>query len=207
MGLMSGGMSVRRFHVLAAPPKFFEVDYIDSFQDYAFRSNTDVLSEEIRCGWSTIHNLLDQDFSDSTRWYVEPYIFAMMRIDKKTVPSNYFRAKSKQKIEDWCAVNNKDNAPAKVRREIKESVKNDLLSKSLPKVKTVEFCWNVQESHLILHNTSRNVNEQFVKLFFETFGIGLEIFYPSLFVPDDRMRIQLESAHVSDMTFSGESDE
>jgi DNA recombination-dependent growth factor C len=207
MGLMSGGMSIRRFHVLASPPKAFESDYVDSFQDYAFRSNTDVLSEEIRCGWSTIHNLLDQDFSDSRRWYVEPYIFAMMRIDKKTVPSNYYRAKSNQKIEDWCTANNKEKAPAKVRREIKESVKNDLLSKSLPKVKTVEFCWNVQESHLILHSTSRNINEQFVKLFFETFGIGLEIFYPSLFIPDDRMRVQLESAHVSDMTFSGGKDD
>lgn len=207
MGLMTGAMSIRRFHVMAPPPKMFEVEYVDAFQDHAFRSTTDVLSEEIRCGWSTIHNLLDQDFSDSERWYVEPYIYAQMRIDKKTVPSNYFRAKVKLKEEEWCVANNKEKAPAKVRRDIKESVKNDLLSKTLPKVKTVEFCWNVRESYLILHSTSRNVNEQFIKLFFETFGIGLELFYPSLFVADDRARAKIESAHVSDMTFTGDDDE
>lgn len=207
MGLMTGAMSVRRFHVLEKPPAAFEVHYIDAFQDYAFRSNTDVLSEEIRCGWSTIHNLLDQDFSDSSRWYVDPFIYAQMRIDKKTVPANYFRAMSKQKIEDWCVANNKDKAPGKVRRDIKEQVKNELLSKTLPKVKTVEFCWNVQESYLILHSMSQNMNEQFVKLFFETFGIGLEVFHPSLFIPEDKMRARMESAFVTDMTFKGVSDE
>ena len=130
-----------------------------------------------------------------------------MRIDKKTVPANYFRAMSKQKIEDWCVANNKDKAPGKVRRDIKEQVKNELLSKTLPKMKTVEFCWNVQESYLILHSMSQNMNEQFVKLFFETFGIGLEVFHPSLFIPEDKMRAQMESAFVTDMTFKGVSDE
>ena len=203
MGLLSGAMSVRRFVVLDKPPQGFAVDYIDSFHDHAFRSTTDVLSEEVRCGWSVIHNLLDQDFSTIERWYVEPYIFGMMRIDKKTVPSNYFRAKVKQKTEDWCLANKKEKAPAKIRREIKEKIKNELLSKTFPKVKTVEFCWNIQESYLILHNTSRTVNEQFIKLFFETFGIGLEPFYPSLFIPNDRTRVAMESAGVSNMTIRG----
>ena len=203
MGLLNGAMSIRRFVVLDKPPKGFAVDYIDAFHDHAFRSTTDVLSEEVRCGWSIIHNLLDQDFSTIQRWYVEPYIFGMMRIDKKTVPSNYFRAKVKLKIEEWCLANKQEKAPAKIRREIKEKIKNELLSKTFPKVKTVEFCWNIEESYLILHNTSRTVNEQFIKLFFETFGIGLEPFYPSLFVPDNRERAAIESAGVSNMTIRG----
>ena len=204
MGLLNGAMSVRRFEVLGTPPKNFENDYVDAFHDNAFRTNTDVLSEEIRCGWSTIHNLLDQDFSDFERWYAEPYIFAMMRIDKKTVPANYMRAMVKQKMEDWCAANSKDRVPAKVKREIKETTKNDLLSKTLPKVKTVEFCWNVQEAYLILHTSSKTVIEQFIKLFFESFGLGLDLFYPSHFIGDTQKRAALESQSMSDITFVGE---
>ena len=205
MGLLKGAMSVRRFQVLDSPPEKFILDYVDAFHDHAFRSTSDVLSEEVRCGWSTIHNLLDQDFSDIDRWYAEPYIFAMMRVDKKSVPSNYLRAKVKQKVEDWCAENNKERVPAKVKREIKETIKNELLSKTLPKVKTIEFCWNVKENYLILHSTSKSAIEQFYKLFFETFGIGLDLFYPSLFIPNTRERGALESASMSDVTHKGES--
>ena len=67
MGLLSGAMSVRRFQVEGKPPEDFRITYSKLFMENAFRGSNSSFSEEETYGWTTIHNLLDTDFSDSSR--------------------------------------------------------------------------------------------------------------------------------------------
>ena len=46
----------------------------------------------------------------------------------------------------------------------------------------VEFCWNVDQEYLILMNLSDSFNEKFCDHFYTTFGLGLRVQTPLMFL-------------------------
>lgn len=193
MGFLKGGLTFRRYTVNGEIPSDFRERYQQQLTEQAFAVRPGEGSKLEYVGWTTIHNLLDVDFSNPDRWFIEPHILGMMRLDVKTVPNNLFRAMLEQRCQDWCENNSKERCPARVKAEIKDILKAELISQSLPRVKTVEWCWDLQLNHVYVHNTSESMNERFKNLFYDTFGLTLSPFSPLALLdscPDVALRLE-----------------
>jgi len=160
------------------------------FQDNAFHQPLSHIESREKIGWTTANSLLDTDFSTLTKWFTEPYIYAMMRIDKKTLPNNLFRARYNAQVQDWLSANNAERISSRDRQDIKDVLTTEMMAQTLPNVKTVEFCWNIEQGYLVILNTSDSINEKFASLFYKTFGLSLRPFSPLMFMEQNDSRIQ-----------------
>ena len=64
-----------------------------------------------------------------------------------------------------------EHCPSGVKQKSKDILKAELISQKFTRVKTVEWCWDLQLNHVYVHNTSESMNERFKSLFYDTFGL------------------------------------
>lgn len=198
MGIMKGGLSVRRYRA-DAPPEDFRDRYIAALEENAFREALSETNKEQRIGWVQVHNLLDTSFVDTNKWLYNQYAVFGLRVDKKTLPANLFKAHLQKRTQAWCQQNNRERCPSKVKTELKDALELEMLQKTLPRVAVYEVAWNVAEGWVLFHNQSEVPNDTFRKLFHRTFGMALIPYDPLDFVAD---KVELVEGLVS----SGASD-
>ena len=201
MKLIKGSRSLRRYVVEGTLTGDWIGRTTECLQENAFQRPLSSLESEEKIGWTTGDSLLDTDFSVVPKWYVQPYIFAMMRIDKKTLPSNLFRARFNALVKEWLSAHSAERIPKREKDDIKDVLTAEMMAQTLPKVKTVEFCWNVEQNYLVLLNTSETINEKFCALFYQTFGLSLRPFSPLMFLQKEDPRVkQLINCQLSNVT-------
>jgi DNA recombination-dependent growth factor C len=199
MGIFKGAMTLRRYHAEGEVPEDFRAVFASSLNDHAFLEPRNPEPGQETVGWCQIHNLLDTNFDDSSRWLYNHYLTAGLRIDKKVLPSKLFKAHLDKKIQEWCAEHGREKAPSAVRREQKELLEIQMLARTLPRVAVHEFCWNIVDGWVLFHNTSDGPNDHFLKLFRTTFGVTLTPLSPLDLISDDEDMVQgLELAGISD---------
>ena len=91
MGVLKGGLSVRRYRA-EQPPEGFRDTYIAALEENQFRDALTEVHKEQRVGWCQVHNLLDTTFQDTNRWLYNQYAVFALRIDKKVLPAKLFQA-------------------------------------------------------------------------------------------------------------------
>lgn len=185
MGILSGSMSVRRYRAAGTVPDDFRTVYADALADHAFREPREWNPGVEAVGWCQIHNLLDTEFDDLNQWLYNEYVVAALRIDKKSLPTKLLKAHLDKRVAEWCQENQQRKAPARIKADIKEQLEREMLERTLPRVATHEFCWNLVEGHVLFHNTSDRVNDAFRQAFRHTFGIALLPWSPLDFLADD----------------------
>lgn len=200
MGFLKGSMTFRRYYVDGEVPTDFIERFQERLHEFSFKVRPGEGSKLEHMGWTLIHNLLDSDFSNLESWYIEPHILAMMRLDVKTVPSNLFRATLDQRCSRWCENNSKERCPSRVKTDLKDILNAEMLSQTLPRVKTVEWYWELELNQVFVHNISESMNERFRGLFYDTFGLNLSLYSPlSLLDGHPSVSTKLEACGVSDL--------
>ena len=188
MKLIKGARTMRRYSIDGKPDQS-ESDWLtqiqNQFQAHAFENAENNQRTEEQFGWVTGDSLLDADFSRMDKWYLDPYIFGQFRVDKKTLPSNLFRALFEMRVQEWLTTNHKDRIPKRDKDDIRDVLSAELYAKTLPKIKVVEFCWNIDKQYLILLNLSDGFNEKFCDHFYQSFGLGLRVQTPLMFLDVD----------------------
>ena len=188
MKLIKGARTMRRYSIDGKPDQS-ESDWLtqiqNQFQMHAFENAENNQRTEEQIGWVTANSLLDADFSRVEKWYLDPYIFGQFRVDKKTLPSNLFRALFEMRVQEWLTTNHKDRIPKRDKDDIRDVLSAELYAKTLPKIKVVEFCWNIDQQYLVLLNLSDAFNEKFCDQFFATFGLGLRVQTPLMILNVD----------------------
>ena len=188
MKLIKGARTMRRYSIDGKPDQS-ESDWLtqiqNQFQAHAFENAENNQRTEEQLGWVTGDSLLDADFSRMDKWYLDPYIFGQFRVDKKTLPSNLFRALFEMRVQEWLTTNHKDRIPKRDKDDIRDVLSAELYAKTLPKIKVVEFCWNIDQQYLILMNLSDAFNEKFCDHFYKSFGLGLRVQTPLMFLDTD----------------------
>jgi DNA recombination-dependent growth factor C len=173
MGILKGGLSVRRYRAGAEPPEGFRDLYTAALEENAFREPLTATNKEQRVGWVQVHNLLDTSFLDTNRWLYNQYAVFALRIDKKVIPAKYFQAHLQKRVQTWCEGQKRERCPAAVKQELKEALELEMLQKTLPRVAIYEVAWNIAEGWVVFHNQSEVPNDTFRKLFHRTFGMAL----------------------------------
>ena len=185
MKLIKGSRTMRRYSIDGKPDQA-DPDWLtqiqNQFQMNAFENAENNQRTEEQLGWVTGESLLDADFTRMEKWYLDPYIYGQFRVDKKTLPSNLFRALFEMRVQEWLTTNHRDRIPKREKDDIRDVLSAELYSKTLPKVKVVEFCWNIDQQYLILMNLSDSFNEKFCDYFYNSFGLGLRVQTPLMFL-------------------------
>ncbi len=184
MGFLKGRLTFRRYRVIDPLPDDFRDQFEQALTEHAFREKSAISKGEETVGWVRSDNLLETDFSNRDKWLYTHYAMAAMRMDKKVLPTPLVRAMIEKRVEAWCEENGRAKAPASVRSDIRLNIENDLLARTLPTVKVVNFCWNLPEGWILFENTSDRVNDRFRTLVRNSFGVGLEPFSPLDFLVD-----------------------
>ena len=92
MGILSGAMSVRRFSFEADIPEGFRETWREALNDNGFLETDLEQGKEEREGWVLAHDLLEASFDDLNHWLFNDVVIFALRVDKKTIPANLFKA-------------------------------------------------------------------------------------------------------------------
>ena len=190
MKLIKGSRTIRRYIVNGELEGETLVLVQNALRRFGFSDPISNQSIEEKMGWVTLHSLLDTDFDLLENWYVNGYVFAQIRIDKKTLPSNLFRAKLDARCQDWLIANNREKIFKKTKDELKDALTFEMMAQTLPKVKAAEFCWNVEKKYVIFLNTSETMNQKFSDYFYQSFGLSLTPFTPLMFLEEEDPNIE-----------------
>jgi len=113
--------------------------------------------------------LLDADkgeFEDPNLWLTnDRHLVALaFRVDKKRVPPDLLRREVDKLCSAWCADRDVERTPAAIRKEFKERVENDLLSKALPVTSTTGIVWHPVKGEIWVDSVSESRLEAIRKL-------------------------------------------
>jgi DNA recombination-dependent growth factor C len=185
MKLIKGARTMRRYIVDGKPERNGQnwlTTLQHQLQSNAFVNPLNNQRADEQLGWVTAESLLQADFTQIDKWFLDPYMYAQFRVDIKSLPSNLFRAMFEMRIQEWLSVNNREKIPTREKSDIKDVLTTELLAQTLPRVKAVEFCWNVDQEYLILLNNSDTFNKKFIEHFYTTFGLTLRAQTPMMFL-------------------------
>ncbi len=204
MGILKGGLSVRRYRVIGELPESHTDLFIDALNTNQFREPQSPTHKGEASGWCQVHNLLDVDFSDVNLWLYNQYALFALRVDKKVVPAKLLRAHLEKRMQAWCTANSRPRVPAAVKEELREALEQEMLQKTLPRVTTFEVCWNMNDGWAVFTNDSELANERFQKLFLRTFGLRAVPWSPlDELAAEEGLPEALVSVGVSDLRGSG----
>lgn len=193
MKLIKGARTMRRY-IVDGKPNQADAEWLSTLQNQlqlnAFVNPQNYQRSDEQIGWVSAESILDADFSQMDKWFLDPYVYGQIRIDKKTLPSNLFRAMFEMRVKEWMLTNNRDRIPKNEKADIKDVLQTELFAQTLPRVKTAEFCWNLDQQYLILLNISDSFNEKFCEHFYTTFGLTLRPQTPLMFLKASNPNIE-----------------
>lgn len=200
MGIVKGPLSARRYAVSTEVPEFFREQYAEMLNAHAFREPFSKVMKEEVFGWARHDNLLETDFTDINLWLYNQYALFSIRVDKKSLPANLFRATVEQRCKAWCVENARENVPRSVKTEIKDQLELEWLQRALPRVQVTEVVWNIAGGWVLFHSLSEAANDRFRKHFHRTFGLELHPVNPLELITDPALAEALERTGGSDLS-------
>lgn len=178
MGLITGGLSFRRFRVFQPLPEGFRDVFLESVQRLAFQENLQHRSKEPLFGWTSVFNPDDTQF-DLNKLLFDRYLVLGLRMDKKAVNGKLFQILLERRYNEVKAERGLERLGKKHKDEIKEALEEELLGQTLPSVATYDLAWDIHTGEVLVFATSDATIELFQGLFHDTFGARL---YPDRMV-------------------------
>lgn len=178
MGSLSqGSLSFRRYYIkdeIGNP-----IDFLGSksqeISSYRFRGIDQDPEKEISMGWVSIHSLLDNEFNIEDIYFKEHVIFSM-RVDKRIIPTNLFKAHLERTKLNYLEKNNKTKIFKEELQMLKQKLRAELLKTFYPIPYVYDISWNMKTNIVSFYSTSKTLNEDFVELFYSTFKLRLRLF-------------------------------
>ena len=191
MAILKGSVSARRYRVVGSVGADFTSTMDSRLNDFAFVERIVETGKEESEGWVSIHNLLDCNFDDDASWLYGRFAMFALRVDKKRLPPNLFKATLDKRCQDWAVEHRSDVVPRDIKDELKFALEDEWLKRVLPRVAITEIVWNLVDGDLLVHSTSESTCERVKKRFLRTFGLELVAVSPLEWVEDDDLQNKL----------------
>lgn len=177
MGLIKGSMGGRTFRVNGVRSEA-PTEWIGERLDrYAFRQ--DWKGAGSSNGWTRHDNMLEAGFRDSREWSVGSLVIFSFRMDNRQVPGALLRAHLKKRCAQWLEENaGVARVPAAVRRDLRETVTNELIPQTNAKTKAMDVCWDTRTGLVTFAGTNTAAVDLFKAVFRATFECDLESTHP-----------------------------
>lgn len=172
MGAFSGSMTYKQYVVRDDLPAQWREMFQQGILRHVFTPLDPGGEADRAVGWCSPHFPLDLDLDTNVYLYTD-YIVLGLRIDAWNIPSSLLKIYSESEARRVMAEQNREALSRYERAEIKERVKLELRSKTLPSIKTVEMVWNWQDGTVRFFSSSQKLNLDFMDLFEDTFSLRL----------------------------------
>jgi len=171
MGLLKGSVTFSRYRIVGALPDHFPEFFNERIRRYAFQTVWRTTDEKA-AGWTSVENGLDTDFPYAS--YAQGrYMLFSLRIDRKSVAPSLLRLRILEAERKQLAESGQKKLYREQREAIQESVRLELLGKTLPVPAFHEICWSVPDNVLTFCCLSDKVVGDLQELFRESFSLGL----------------------------------
>ncbi len=170
MGITANSVNLVQYQVLEMPKTDDPADWARPLLETNAFVSIDNSTEESAIGWATIDDPMKADFTDPRDFFRSPYLCFTLRQDRRRVPSALLRRRLQQAEAEFLASHpTLQRVPKQKREELRESVHNALLARTLPTPSTFDIAWNVERGLLFFTGTSSRAIEAFEGLFRQTF--------------------------------------
>jgi recombination associated protein RdgC len=177
MGIISGGVRLRRYEVLGDVPQGFRDTYDEAIRRLAFTDFGPDDAREQAVGWVPADDWFDPNhYLD--RWLVGNTIVLTLRIDTKRVPSAYLKQECRKQEAEWKVRADRADLTRAERDEVRQIVTRRLLERVIPSCQGLDMAWDLDRAEVLFWSTAEKTNEAFRALFEKTFGVKLRPLFP-----------------------------
>lgn len=141
--------------------------FLEALANHRFRTIENAASEETSTGWVTRNDPSGGSF-EREDMDCDAAVWMRMRIDKKSAPTKWLQIH--RQAEERSAGR---KLSAKERKELKEDLLSKLLPRVLPTIALVDALFFPKQRMIMLFGTSKAVKEAFLSLFYRTFSVSL----------------------------------
>ena len=171
MGLLKGSVTFSRYRIVGDLPDRFPDFFNERIRRYAFQ-NVWRTADEKAAGWTDLENCLNTDFPYAS--YAQGrYMLFSLRMDRKAIAPSLLRIRVMEAERKQLAETGQKKLYREQREAIREAVRLDLLSKTLPVPAFYEICWSVPDGIVTFCSLSDKVSGELQELFKESFSLSL----------------------------------
>ncbi|MBQ6669504.1 MAG: recombination-associated protein RdgC [Deltaproteobacteria bacterium] len=200
MGLLSTTCSICQFHVVGERPAGDLAAWVaERLAEHGFCS-IEESREESAVGWVEFGNPDESGFAGPHVFQHEHYFAFTLRRDARHLPATLVRQHQQRAEADFLAANPQfRRVPRRQREEMRESVRLDLLQRTLPSPLLVDLVWNTEQDTVSFAGLGSSIIDILMELFNKTFeGLRLVPVPPyarALSVVDNELKEALVAAN------------
>lgn len=172
MGLAEGGISYCTYYVDGELPEDYRQLYVQRIGMHGFEKLTPEAEADSTSGWVPIDDIVGQTFQTGNV-FLNQYLVLALRIDKWAIPPLLVKAALKNAERGIKEEQGREHLSRMERGELLDRERARLKRRTLPAVRVVDLCWNLDTNEMRFASASRPVNELFSDLFEKTFGMRL----------------------------------
>jgi len=170
LGALSGTLTTTAYYIEGELPEDFRERYLEALSKQRFKDIDLALDQDESMGWVTINDPFDTDFElNKVLW--GSYLMVAIRHDVIRLPSNAFKLHLAKAVQEYLQSHGKERISKPEQEEIKDQLQKQLKKRVLPAIKTFDLVWNVDRHQAWLFTQNKKLNELFVDMFEETFGL------------------------------------
>lgn len=170
MGAFAGTLTMTCYYVQGEIPSDFRESFIAALEKHRFKDIEVELDHEESIGFVNAADPFDTEFELNKVLWGSYLVFAL-RHDVIRLPATAFKMHLKKAADEYRKKTGKEKLSKGELEEVKERLERQLRKKALPNIKTYDVVWNMDRGVLWLWTTNKKMNEQFVDLFQEAFGL------------------------------------
>jgi DNA recombination-dependent growth factor C len=177
-------MALRRYRVLATAPEDFHELYEKAVRAHALvpLDPESGRAEEKSVGWCSLFDESDLDLSFS-KFFLDGRILLSLRTDTLKPPAAEVKRLLRQRQRE-LETQRQEPLSASALRELKDMIVLDLRRRTPVKTRTVDMLWSLEERRVYFFSHSKSFNEAFLRLFAETFNVGVDIEGPGVWAKE-----------------------
>lgn len=177
MGILSGGVRLRRFQVLGELPPDFRDRFEEAIGRHAFTDFAAEGDEEQCVGWVAVDDPYDPNLY-LDRWLVENSVNLTLRVDTKRIPARFLKRECQKLEAEWKLKFGREHLSRAERDEVKEIVTKRLLERVIPSTQCLDVSWDLQRGDVLFWGAGEKATELFRALFEKTFELKLRLLFP-----------------------------
>jgi hypothetical protein len=198
MGAFQGGLTYRQYRIKERLPAQWQSRVLQGVVNNIARDLKPSEDEIRHVGWCDAHFVLDTEVTLESCIYNE-YVLLGMRVDSLNVPKNllniYCEAEERRVRKEL----KKEALSRYERAEIREQIEEQLKKRILPSIRSTEMVWNWEAGSVRFFSTNKSLNEEFMELFEESFGLMLIPEYAYTLAQDPALNLSQEQLRTLDV--------
>lgn len=176
MGLLSSSASITRYMVKGKIEGPLLETINRGLQKNRISDIDDAPVDQI-CGWTTVDNPFDPDFSLSSCVF-GTYIIFSLRLDKKSIPSKIIKKHTIREINKRLKETGREHLSRSEKKTIKDHVTHQLYLRIPATPNLYDVVWNYEQSYLLFFSNLKGANEELETLFSKSFQLTLIRLFP-----------------------------